>query len=195
MRPRLAVCGHIHDGRGAERVTWDLGRPNVRYAEEGVAPWEDPGEGRGSKKMSLVDLTGRKAPSLANDGSRCARSPASGLTTTTLSASEGSPAPPATFGSDAAAAAAAASQECRGTVGLGGDPRSARCDREALEGRTGRRETCVVNAAIMKSRFPHIGGKRSTSPSLWTWTCRCGRAVTIERGEVGWTGRVAVMGR
>ena len=167
VRPRLAVCGHIHDGRGAERVTWDLGRPNVRYAEEGVAPWEDPGEGKGNKKISLVDLTGRKAPSLANDGSRFARSPASGLTTA-LSASEGSPVPapaPATFGSDAtAAAAAAAAQECRGTVGLGGDPRSARCDREALEGRTGRRETCVVNAAIMKSRFPHIGGKRFNKP-------------------------------
>lgn len=24
VRPQLAVCGHIHDGRGVERVMWDL---------------------------------------------------------------------------------------------------------------------------------------------------------------------------
>lgn len=24
VRPRLAVCGHIHEGRGAERIIWDL---------------------------------------------------------------------------------------------------------------------------------------------------------------------------
>jgi hypothetical protein len=52
-----------------------------------------------------------------------------------------------------------------GTHGLGGDPdTTARCDREALVGRMGRRETCVVNAAIMANSYPHIGGKRFNKP-------------------------------
>lgn len=27
VRPRLNVCGHVHEGRGAERVIWDLSIP------------------------------------------------------------------------------------------------------------------------------------------------------------------------
>ncbi|KAH7032870.1 Metallo-dependent phosphatase-like protein [Microdochium trichocladiopsis] len=46
VRPRFAVCGHIHEGRGAERVRWDLDNPNVKFKEK-AAPelWEDPGAG------------------------------------------------------------------------------------------------------------------------------------------------------
>lgn len=31
-------------------------------------------------------------------------------------------------------------------------------------GWAGRRETCVVNAAIMKSKYPHVGGKQFNKP-------------------------------
>ena len=27
VRPRLTICGHIHEGRGAERILWDLAAP------------------------------------------------------------------------------------------------------------------------------------------------------------------------
>jgi hypothetical protein len=157
VRPRLAVCGHIHDGRGAQRVAWDLATSNVSFAEKGVVPWEDPGAG--NKKLSVVDLTGRKAPSLANDGSHPGRATSASApkpgNTMTAPASPGQ----VTFGSGNLDA-----QTLNSTVGLGGDPSSGRCDQEALVGRMGRLETCVVNAAIMKSRYPHIGGKKFNKP-------------------------------
>lgn len=157
VRPKLAVCGHIHDGRGAERVTWDLSCSNVAYQEKGVTRWEDPGEG--NNKLSLVDLTGKRGSSLANDGSHPGRQSAS---SNAISSDEPRDRPASsafTFSSDSADV-----QARHATNGLGGDPNSVRCDQIALAGRLGRRETCVVNAAIMKSRFPHVGGKRFNKP-------------------------------
>jgi hypothetical protein len=117
VRPRIAVCGHIHDGRGAETIRWNLGGSEAaEFAEEESARWEDPGAGDGSKKMSLIDLTSRQGgKGLDNDGS----------------SSQG-------FESD---------ERLRedGVV-------------------SGRRETCVVNAAIMKSKYPHVGGKKYNKP-------------------------------
>ncbi|KAK2069433.1 hypothetical protein P8C59_004017 [Phyllachora maydis] len=68
VRPRLHVCGHVHEGRGAARVRWALAGRNVAWAEEGTTVWEDPG--RAGAKMSLVDLTGRGGGGspLENDG-------------------------------------------------------------------------------------------------------------------------------
>lgn len=115
VRPRLAVCGHIHDGRGAETIRWNLDSSDTVFAESGTISWEDPGAGEGNKKTSLVDLTSRKGGChLDNDGSKIL-----GL-------------------SDA--------------------------DIDSLAGRLDRRETCVVNAAIMKSKYPHVGGKKYNKP-------------------------------
>lgn len=52
VRPLLHVCGHCHEGRGAEVVRWDSD------GGCGVERWEDPG--KGSKKMSLLDLSSRR---------------------------------------------------------------------------------------------------------------------------------------
>lgn len=144
VRPKLAVCGHIHDGRGAERVEWDLESRNVSYAEKAVTRWADPGED--NNKLSLVDLTGRKEPSLINNGAN-----------------------PACFDSERFASIEFSSDnDCNSSlstvIGKGGDTASARSDVAALLGRMGRRETCIVNAAIMKSRYPHMGGKRFYKP-------------------------------
>jgi Icc-related predicted phosphoesterase len=49
--PRLHVCGHCHEGRGAQVVCWS----NEAEAEHGVTEWTDPGSG--NKKQSLFDLT------------------------------------------------------------------------------------------------------------------------------------------
>jgi hypothetical protein len=69
VRPRLAVCGHVHPARGAERVRWDLSPGAGPGAESSSVKVDLPP--RGSKKQNLVDLTGRKQrPALDNDGWR-----------------------------------------------------------------------------------------------------------------------------
>ncbi len=51
-----------------------------------------------------------------------------------------------------------------GTRGQGGSASNPRSDREAISGRGGRSETCVVNAAFMGSNWPHKGGKKFHKP-------------------------------
>ncbi|KAF9872062.1 ser thr protein phosphatase family protein [Colletotrichum karsti] len=131
VRPRLAVCGHVHEARGAERVSWDLGCANAAFKEDRVETWEDPGVGA---KQSLVNLSMRGGKPLLNDGSG-------------VEAGFGTRVEP---GFD--------------VRGLGGDPASPRADREALAGRLGRRETCVVNCAVMAKSYPHVGGKTVNKP-------------------------------
>jgi hypothetical protein len=183
VRPRLAICGHVHEGRGAERVRWDLGVSNVKYKEWSTEPWIDPG--LGNKRMSLVDLTRKSETVIEKDGSvgdgtvdissgdlgpskhklptllptipthkieesvpgskRTAKVGISQITNSILAF------PPETM--------------LPATRGQGGVPPSLRCDLEALSGRLGRRETCIVNAAIMTSSWPHgAGGKRFNKP-------------------------------
>lgn len=59
VRPLLHVCGHIHEGRGVEKVRWKDCIDRAPFLEESVEIWEDPGRGEGNRKQSLVDLTGR----------------------------------------------------------------------------------------------------------------------------------------
>jgi len=65
VRPKLHVCGHKHEGRGAEKVRWNIEAISVPTAglamEERTDVWTDPGMGEGNRKMSLLDLTGRTA--------------------------------------------------------------------------------------------------------------------------------------
>ncbi|KAB5576024.1 calcineurin-like phosphoesterase [Coniochaeta sp. 2T2.1] len=72
-----------------------------------------------------------------------------------------------------------------GTLGLGmglsphnTDRRrsTARSDTAALRGRMGRRETCVVNCAVLATNYPHRGGRRFNKPivvdvelPVWDW--------------------------
>lgn len=57
-RPMLHVCGHMHSGRGVERVIWS--DESADQKEVSIETWQDPGGTEGSKKLSLVDLTGKK---------------------------------------------------------------------------------------------------------------------------------------
>ncbi|RFU73283.1 hypothetical protein TARUN_8975 [Trichoderma arundinaceum] len=171
VRPKLAVCGHIHDGRGAERVLWDLKNKDTPYAERATIAWEDPGVG--NNKMSLVDLTGKtgKMPALANDGSHPGRPSYDDdqQTATTTSPSMGA-SPDLSSQQDGLGSSVAAQKRGSGAssndgmVGYGGNPESDECDCEALTGRSGREETCVVNAAIMKGSYPHSEGKLFSKP-------------------------------
>ena len=51
VRPALHVCGHCHEGRGAEIIRWS----DEPGQADTVTVWEDPGAG--NKKQSLLDLT------------------------------------------------------------------------------------------------------------------------------------------
>lgn len=57
VRPSLFVCGHVHEGRGVERVLWDLSSAHVQYKEVDTHYWIDPS--RGTKKQCRIDLTAR----------------------------------------------------------------------------------------------------------------------------------------
>ncbi|KAL2195098.1 Metallo-dependent phosphatase-like protein [Corynascus similis CBS 632.67] len=120
VRPRLHVCGHVHQGRGAERVRWDTGNlrtgDGMTAAELSVEQWEDPNPDPTSAKISLVDLTrrGGKRPLDFNDPESASQDSSTGQTT--------------------------------------------RMSRE------GRKETCVVNCAIVATSWPHTGGKRLNKP-------------------------------
>lgn len=61
IRPKLSICGHIHDGRGVETVWWRTGPSDQAILGdsgslvESLRFWNDPGTA--NKKLSLVDLT------------------------------------------------------------------------------------------------------------------------------------------
>ncbi|KAH8665135.1 Metallo-dependent phosphatase-like protein [Tricladium varicosporioides] len=180
IRPRLAICGHIHEGRGSEIIKWDLDISNNKYKELGVDRWEDPG--KDNKKMSLVDLSFKGKSPLQNDGSV-------GDWTSEMTESQypvpilapemkppnpkrrsKSSSPQRTVEQGISHVTTALSAVPPETLpntsrGQGGIPPSKRCDLEALSGRLGRKETCVINAAIMASSWPHgSGGKRYQKP-------------------------------
>jgi len=57
VRPLLSICGHLHRGRGAERVRWRTTAGAGGGPAAAIEGWKDPGAG--NKKMSLLDLTTR----------------------------------------------------------------------------------------------------------------------------------------
>lgn len=158
VRPKLAVCGHVHEGRGAERVRWDvLGVSGLPYSELGVTRWQDPGAWPGNSKMSFLDLTSRggKQP-LDHDGSPLRRG---------WPADRRAPNEVCQHFPDDNKNATATALPGFGTQDVGGSPDvSVRCDVQALCCRLGRRETCVVNCAIAATNWPHTGGKKFNKP-------------------------------
>ncbi|KAK6605268.1 calcineurin-like phosphoesterase [Botrytis cinerea] len=192
VRPRLAVCGHVHEGRGAEIIQWDLGASNIKFKENGVIRWEDPG--KDNKKMSHIDLTSKGrigGNAFKNDGSfgdwgnlTCdSTASTSNLATSTGSGlsllpeesvkdqkswhRKNSMATQMAISNVAKSLLAIPEEILSPARGQGGIPPSLRCDVEALCGRMGRQETCVVNAALMASSWPHgkgRGGKKFNKP-------------------------------
>ncbi len=197
VRPRLAVCGHVHEGRGVESVLWDLEAPNVRFKEVETFYWEDATVG--SKRQFRVDLTTKSVSPLRNDGGKGRL----GSTVAMMQARGREVSPEeqeAEYGTRVVGAVGQAQQDGPSpeeeqeprnpkppfpqsglaerpipplplprpihpsTYGIGGLPATGRCDFEALAGREGRRETCIINAAIAGSSWPHPAGKKFNKP-------------------------------
>jgi hypothetical protein len=161
IRPHLAICGHVHEGRGYERVRWRLltaGETGTEY--ESQNPVDRVTQGNlpsvDSKKQSLVDLTGKQDERLDNEGfSR----PDYGHGTLKSSAMSS-----ASLGSDSPAG-----------VPEKASPQKPLDDHPSLSARrpghdfehalqTLRKETCIVNASVVASSWPHQGGKRFNAP-------------------------------
>ena len=233
VRPSLAVCGHVHEARGVERILWDLDCPNVKYKESATGYWRDPSIGNGNRKQCHLDLSAKSLAPLNSIGSwidassennldGSAEMPSSNRTpnqrstqslawTSTTSksstwisraSSKGVPSlaldsplaqdqddtpkagsPMGVTSEYDASVSVVSSVEDRSTDfgenhqivedqrqapassrengvhlpsrGQGGSLPSGRCDIEALAGRRGRRETCVINASIMASSWPY----------------------------------------
>ncbi|KAI9777875.1 MAG: hypothetical protein M1835_005120 [Candelina submexicana] len=157
VRPRLAICGHIHEGRGAEIVKWDLEIEDGVYKEEKVVSWEDPG--KETKKQSLLDLTTRSGMALHNDGS-------TGEVEWPMNNGAVQIPSIATNGEHPAPSLPSSSLETPDTCVRDHQPPSNPRNTETLLGPVGRRETCIINAAIMASSWPHkgSGGKKYNKP-------------------------------
>ena len=141
VRPSLAICGHVHEGRGAQRVLWDLASPYIKFKEFATGYWEDPGQG--NKKQSLIDLSGKSPEPIQNTGA--SDHPAEDARSRTSRMISGAR-------DDAEVDSERSHLNLRG---YGGTPPSGRCDMDALAGRMGRKETCIINAAIMASSWPY----------------------------------------
>ncbi|KAL2017124.1 hypothetical protein VTK56DRAFT_2596 [Thermocarpiscus australiensis] len=174
VRPRLHVCGHVHQARGAERVRWDTDSPGVDdiCTEATVERWEDPSPDPASAKMSLVDLTsrgGKRPLEFLDSAPPRGAQPLSGVSCDPSVPGPGS----------------------QGRVGLTGragwDDSSgpSRCPNHGFAlangmpelglesnataqasqmGRLGRRETCIINCAIVATSWHHRGGKQLNKP-------------------------------
>jgi Calcineurin-like phosphoesterase len=189
VRPRLVVCGHVHEARGAETVFWDLHSPNIKYKEVDAIEWKFSEVG--TKKQVRVDLTSQSQRHLHNDGAvgnisqdelamqqrqreqeignTGDASCGSSVDDLALQLPVRTPSPPSFSASEISKSCIPPtprplSMHCSASRGQGGDSSSGRCDIEALSGREGRAETCIINAAILGSSYPHPAGKQFNQP-------------------------------
>ena len=125
VQPRLHVCGHIHEGRGAENIIW---------AEDGTERscefWDDPGAGEGNRKQSILSLLPEKPSQWYSTKVARSKARAKGHR---YQRSDGG--------------ASDESQERAGDVSSDESPASSDHVDEASR-------TCIVNAALMQNSWP-----------------------------------------
>lgn len=187
IRPPLHVCGHRHEGRGSERVRWKIDLPIAGLLESQTDVWKDPGTG--SNKQSLVDLSLRGGNPIDNDFNHTSSVVSNSVSFTSTPASpiqqEASSQPDVMVAAYAnprrssvvkklsslsrtfqppragrpGAIATAQTQEDEQLISRLDSWRTA-----ALLGRMGKRETCVVNTAIMAQSYGAGGPRRLNKP-------------------------------
>ncbi|KXG45226.1 uncharacterized protein PGRI_041390 [Penicillium griseofulvum] len=165
IRPHLAVCGHVHEGRGYERVRW-RGKLTNTETENETSPFDSVDHvirgvlpPMGSKKQSLVDLTGKRDKRLDNQGFSYPGQRQNDL-------ADIQPKSSASPGSKSSGVLEKASPQnspsAHLSLGAGSPGSSSRGFDYALQ--TLRKETCIINAAVVSTSWPHQGGKRFNTP-------------------------------
>jgi hypothetical protein len=166
-------------------VRWDtdLLLKDEAATEKSVEAWQDPHPDLASAKISLVDLTARggKRPLDFGDDDDDDDSALLPLGAEGGGGGGGASDPPDPAQRVPHGPSPPPGPESRDTVGSGGDPtgrveddpdsstdtggRAESTGQPTTRGRrTGRRETCVVNCAIVATGWPHTGGKRFNKP-------------------------------
>lgn len=166
IRPPLVVCGHVHEGRGYKRVRWQ-NAGIVETQNDGVTETGDCVDRvihgalppRESKKLNLVDLTGKRADRLDSNGFAFEISGLHPLVETTNVRASLLP-------DNAALTAITMFDEHRTRENessfLAPSPSTGDHCLEPLSSL--RKETCIVNAAIVATSWPHRGGKQFNAP-------------------------------
>lgn len=146
VRPRIFVCGHIHEGHGVEIVTWGASATDGGRRENSVRQCED--QAPDSKKLFTVDLSSRsREGALQNDGSIDRFNVhANDLHDLTSITTEG------TNAGNLITSGATTSELVFNS------------DSETKSGQRGRVQTCIVNAAYMAKNWPHKDGKAFHKP-------------------------------
>ncbi|KAL1846928.1 hypothetical protein Plec18170_008896 [Paecilomyces lecythidis] len=165
IRPMLAISGHVHEGRGYHRIQWESPSSDNGPGEEEIMTGDLPP--MGSKKQSLIDLTGKKQKRLDNLS-------LTGYWDQNMKQTSISQPGYDCFKTDDSSSIVRSGQLDRGSMPL-------------VESNDGlkRRETCVVNAAIVATSWPHKEGKKFHAPivadlDLPVWDCRAGTGVNTE---------------
>ncbi|KAK0719858.1 Metallo-dependent phosphatase-like protein [Lasiosphaeris hirsuta] len=159
VRPRLHVCGHIHPGRGAERVRWNPSKPGNTI----TSCWEDPAPDSKSSKMSLTNLTARYG-NQSLDYSERYEPHATGSHPISPTTPPGKFQPSGPNDRVERKSLSEASNPSSVTPAAGTELATNTSGPAADEGRMGRRETCIVNCAIMATNWPHERGKKLSKP-------------------------------
>lgn len=159
IRPGLHVCGHRHEGRGSERVRWKIDVPMAVVVEERTDIWTDPGTG--SNKQSLVDLSVRGGSPIDNDFVHTSPVVSNSVSFAGSTVHQTASSRPDVILANRLVESAFRPFQPPTAIATAqnGEQLISRLHR------LGRRETCIVNAAIMaKSYYGNSGPKRFNKP-------------------------------
>ncbi|CAI7589174.1 unnamed protein product [Penicillium pancosmium] len=166
IRPPLAICGHVHEGRGYRRVRWRDASIMEMHPDEGIETGDRVDRvihgalpPRGSKKLNLVDLTGKRGDRLDNHGFACEI-----LGLQPLSETANTRSLPLPDHAGSTAAIMPDEQRNRANEALSTAPSLSTEDHYLRHLSSFRKETCIVNAAIVATSWPHRGGKQFNAP-------------------------------
>ena len=158
VRPLLSICGHVHEGRGAERVLWELESPMPHHRELQIGIWQDPGAN--NKKQSLIDLSSKSSVPLNNKIMSTMQDAAiKDLKSPTMETSSTWKFQDSLERESVVDNMQESSQPPSCHEGV--DSPSGTDYLEALWTRRTRRETCIINAAIMASSWPYTERNKS----------------------------------